>query len=265
MPYDTRIRPSRPSKKFIARKTAGRLLAVLLASCGLILASCNGSSPSDAPDTNDESSAISLLPKNVQDAINGDKSTMTQELKNSLAFMGNEERLAYDLYNALHKQFPSLNVLNNIARNSEYRHIAAVQLLVRKYIYDENDFTNVDLSPLGYKDVGIPDMQPGIYDIKAIQSLYDTLYAKGLNSERDALEVGCMVEVTDVNDLNEKIEMAQNSDAEDIETVFNFLREGSYRHYWAFDQALKGRGITGGCCSLGNINGVNYCHNEYPK
>lgn len=189
---------------------------------------------------------------------------MTQELKNTLSFMGNEERLAYDVYNALYKQYPDLKQLANIASRSEYKHVAAVQLLVRKYIYDENDFSNIDLSPLGYKDVEIAEMQPGIYDIETIQSLYDSLYAKGLNSEQDALEVGCIVEVTDVNDLNEKIELAHENNAPDIEVVFNFLRDGSYNHYWAFDKGLKSKGVTDGCCSLGVIDGVNYCHNEYP-
>jgi len=43
--------------------------------------------------------------------------------------------------------------------------------------------------------------------------------------------------------------------------VFNFLRDGSYKHYWAFDKGLKNMGIDNGCCSLG----TNYCHPEYPQ
>ncbi len=74
-----------------------------------------------------------------------------------------------------------------------------------------------------------------------------------------------MVEVTDVNDLNEYIEMAKNSNAPDVEEAFTFLRNASYNHYWAFDTGLKNLGIGDGCCSLGVINGVDYCHNEYPQ
>ncbi|OPX54204.1 hypothetical protein SAMN02745127_03136 [Oceanospirillum multiglobuliferum] len=235
------------------------ILPSLLILSSLLLISCSGG------DNTSETSNTSLLPKDVQSAIDGEKSTLTQELKNTLSFMGNEERLAYDVYNALYQQFPNINQLKNISTESEYKHISAVQLLVRKYIYDENDFTNLDASPLGYKDTNISVMQAGVYDIKSIQVLYDELYAKGINSEQDALEVGCMVEVTDINDLNEKIEIAKNSSAKDIEAVFNFLREGSYNHYWAFDNGLKNKGIENGCCSLGTIDGVNYCHNEYPK
>jgi len=47
--------------------------------------------------------------------------------------------------------------------------------------------------------------------------------------------------------------------------VFDFLKEGSYKHYWSFDNGLKSIGVADGCCSLGVINGVNYCHNEYPQ
>jgi hypothetical protein len=230
-----------------------------------LLTACSGGSSNNGSDTGTSSSSVSQLPNTVQDAINGEKSTMTSELKNTLSFMGNEERLAYDIYNALYKQFPNLKQLNNIATKAEYKHIEAVQLLVRKYIDNENDFTNIDSSPLGYKDTDISDMKAGIYDIQSIQSLYDALYGKGLNSEKDALEVGCMVEVTDIDDLNKKIEVAQQSKADDIEEVFDFLRKGSYKHYWAFDRTLKKKDITEGCCSLGTIDGVNYCHNEYPQ
>ncbi len=108
-------------------------------------------------------------------------------------------------------------------------------------------------------------MKAGVYDIKAIQDLYDQLYAKGIKSKQDALEVGCIVEVTDVNDLDIRIDTAKNAGAEDIEIVLEYLRDGSYNHYWAFDKGLKNLGITDGCCSLGTIDGVDYCKRDYPK
>ncbi|MDP0563243.1 MAG: DUF2202 domain-containing protein [Candidatus Endonucleobacter sp. (ex Gigantidas childressi)] len=242
-----------------------KLLSILLISGSLFLTPCSGGYNNSNKSNKSNKGNSTLLPGKVQKAIDGEKSTMTQELKNTLSFMGNEERLAYDLYNALYQQFPNIKQLYNIPTKSEYKHITAVQLLVKKYIHDENDFTNIDASPLGYKNTNILDMKAGVYDIQAIQSLYDKLYAKGIVSEKDALEVGCIVEVTDINDLNEKVEIAKNSNAKDIETVFNFLRDGSYKHYWAFDKGLKNKGIGNGCCSLGIIDGVNYCHDEYPK
>ncbi len=242
---------------------ASSIVALLsLVSCG---DSNNSSNDNNNSSANHGNNGNNELPTNVQDAINAPKSTMNQELKNILSFMGNEERLAYDVYNALYQKFPDVKQLYNIPTKSEYKHIQAVQLLVQKYIDSDADFTNVDLPPLNYKNTPIEDMQPGVYDIEAIQNLYNTLYAKGKQSKQDALKVGCIIEVTDINDLNVRIATAQDYNATDIETVLNFLRDGSYSHYWAFDQGLKNLGVSDGCCSLGVIDGVDYCQPNYPK
>ncbi len=227
----------------------------------LVLVSCDDN---DSPKSKDQNRS-GELPAVVQSAIDAPKSTMNQELKDILSFMGNEERLAYDIYNALYKKFPDVKQLYNIPTKSEYKHIQAVQSLVQKYIESDADFSNVDLPHLNYKNTAIEDMEAGVYDIQAIQDLYNTLYAKGVKSKQDALEVGCIVEVTDINDLNVRIATAKDYNATDIETVLNFLRDGSYNHYWAFDKGLKNLGVTDGCCSLGVIDGVDYCQRDYPK
>ena len=230
---------------------------------GVLLAinACGGSdSNNDTPPV-----ASSELPTEVQTAINSDKSSLSQELTNTLAYMGNEERLAYDVYNELYRQYGTKQ-FTNIATGSEYKHITAVQDLVKKYLLDDKvNFTNVDAPSLGYMNTAIEDMKAGTYDISKIQALYDALISQGSASEIDALKVGCIIEVVDVNDLNHDISLAENEKATDIVTVFNFLRDGSYNHYWSFDKGLKNKGLTEGCCSLGTIDGVNYCHPEYPQ
>jgi hypothetical protein len=195
-------------------------------------------------------------------------SNLTLELKDALAHMGNEERLAYDVYENLFKYHRDngeyIIQLINIAQNSEINHIASVQALVQRYnltpadtdvidstITEENNMSN---------QIAFEDMPSGVYDIPAIQDLYDTLYAKGIESKQDALEVGCMVEVRDVNDLDNYIALAQESNASDVEAVFTNLRAGSYNHYWSFDKGLKNMGIADGCCSIGD----EWCHPEYP-
>jgi hypothetical protein len=203
--------------------------------------------------------ASSQLPSSVQDAIDGSISNLTQELKDTLSYMGNEERLAYDVYNKLYEKWGTKQ-FTNIATKSEYKHITAVQQLVQKYNLNDSDFSNVDLNPLGYKKTSIESMKAGTYDISKIQKLYNDLVAQGLESETEALKVGCTIEVVDVTDLDEYITMAENSNANDIVEVFNFLRNGSYNHYWAFDKGLKNKGISDGCCSLG----ADYCK-DYPK
>jgi hypothetical protein len=203
----------------------------------------------------------SEIPTEVEIAIDAPVSKLSQELTDTLAYMGNEERLAYDVYNALYEQYGT-EQFTKIATNGEYQHITAVQELIQKYkLSDDVNFTNIDLPALGYVNTNIEDMEAGTYDIAAIQKLYDDLVAQGSTSEIDALKVGCIIEVVDVNDLNRDIVLAESEGATDIVTVFNFLRDGSYNHYWSFDKGLKNQGIADGCCSLG----TDYCHPEYPN
>lgn len=208
--------------------------------------------------------ASAAIPQPVLDAIDTEKSVVNQELLNTLSYMGNEERLAYDVYNYLYTLYPEVKQLDNIASKAEIVHIQTVQKLVQKYISEYSQFTNTE-NELGYKDSAVEDMTAGSYDIRAIQDLYDVLVAKGAASAKDSLEVGCLVEVTDIDDLDKYIILAQESNATDIELAFNFLRDGSYSHYWAFDSGLKSMGVEAGCCSLGTLNDVNYCHPEYPQ
>lgn len=178
--------------------------------------------------------------------------SLTQPLKDSLAYMGNEERLAHDIYLNLydyHQQTNNISIkqLYNIATNAESQHIAIVQSLVKRYNLNASDLTDVNATVVNENNMSATSMPRGVYDIQKIQDLYNSLYALGKNSQQDALKVGCMVEVTDITDLDEYITQAQESNAADVEAAFNVLRDGSYRHYWAFDRALKNIGITNGC------------------
>jgi len=223
-----------------------------------------GTSPSGTPEgvASDEM-LVSELPADVQTALDGPVSKLSQELANTLAYMGNEERLAYDVYNALYIKY-STKQFTNVATNGEYKHITAVQQLVQKYkLSDDVNFTNV-VDPLGYINTPIEAMDAGTYDVPAIQELYSYLMDLA-TTEIEALKVGCIIEVVDVNDLNRDIVLAESENATDIVTVFNFLRNGSYNHYWAFDKGLKNKGVADGCCSLGIVGEVNYCHPEYPQ
>jgi hypothetical protein len=196
-------------------------------------------------------------------------STLTPELEEPMAHMGNEERLAYDVYYNLYNYHTDKGTVifqvYYISQNSERTHVGIVQSLVQKYDLGADDIPVVDSSITDAYNmsngISFEEMPSGIYDIPAIQSLYDSLYAKGITSQRDALEVGCMVEVVDINDLDEYIEMAKNADAQDVIDAFTVLREGSYSHYWAFNKGLVNIGVTDGCCSLG----AEWCHTEYPQ
>ncbi len=182
---------------------------------------------------------------------------LSDEQKYTLAYMWNEEKLAKDIYLALNDVHPS-QTLYNIATRAEVQHQASVEALVQAY---DINITNLDDYTRNYSESELRAFLPGEFGIAKIQDLYDLLYAKGVQSAQDALEVGCMVEVTDINDLDEDIAVAQGID--DIVTVFTNLRQGSYNHYWAFDRALKNMGVADGCCVLG----AEYCKSaeEYPS
>ncbi len=182
---------------------------------------------------------------------------LSNEQKYTLAYMWNEEKLAKDIYLALNEIFPS-STLYNIATRSETSHQASVEALVAKY--DLNILNTEDYSG-GYSAEALLPYSSGLYSIPELASLYETLYAKGSTSLQDALEVGCMVEVTDINDLEEDIITA--GDAADLVAVFQNLQSGSYSHYWSFDSALKAMGVSEGCCVLG----TDFCKSgdEYPQ
>jgi len=205
--------------------------------------------------TQEEIPQVELSPtQNIINAI--EASVLSLEQKATLAYMWDEERLAQDIYLALNTLTPS-QTLYNIATKAESQHISSVQALIEKY--DLNIFNTTDYSG-GYSVDVLNTYTSGVYSTPEIASLYSELYTKGEHSLQDALEVGCMVEVTDINDLNRDIELVQN--VEDISLVFEGLRSGSYNHYWAFDKALKAQGVSEGCCILGE----EYCKtsDEYP-
>jgi len=121
------------------------------------------------------------------------------------------------------------------------------------------NFTNLENYEVNYSADELSAMPTGVFAVPEIQELYDVLYDKGLVSGQASLEVGCMVEVVDIDDLDKFIETA--GDNQYLIDAFIFLRDGSYRHYWAFDKGLKNIGVADGCCSLGE----EYCHPEYPQ
>ncbi|WP_201353449.1 ferritin-like domain-containing protein [Hydrogenimonas urashimensis] len=181
---------------------------------------------------------------------------LTDAQKYSLAYMWNEEKLAKDIYLALNESLPH-TTLYNIATRSETQHEAAVEGLVQQY---DINITNLKDYQVSYSEAELRALPAGKFAVPEIQNLYDKLYLKGMQSLESALQVGCMVEVTDVEDLDRYITTAGGN--MDLVTVFTNLRSGSYNHYWAFDRALKAIGVANGCCSLGD----KYCKTpeEYP-
>lgn len=223
-----------------------------LSCCSVIflLSACDSgsSSSSNSSGTNQQSNQSSQY----EQYIEASKSTLTTDVKEALNYMGDEERLAYDLYLKLYET-SGTNQFYNIATKSEIEHITAVQQMLVKYDINDTELYNHN----------VEDLEAGAYANEHINQLYDELYTKGVKTKQDALEVGCIVEVVDVDDLDLYITNAIDSNASDVQGVFEYLRAGSYNHYWAFDTGLKNLGVSEGCCSLGET----YCktQEEYPS
>jgi len=163
---------------------------------------------------------------------------LTQKEKEALIYMYQEEKLAKDVYYELAQMYPNVRVFN--IYRSETIHQNSVANVLRHY--------NIPLPVL-------PN-EIGKFKNPELQELYNELINKGKKSLKDALEVGIMVEVTDVEDLDKYLKEATSPD---VIALFKFLRAGSYNHYNAFNNTL--RAITGeGACEL---MGSRWCKN-YP-
>jgi hypothetical protein len=142
---------------------------------------------------------------------------VNESQKNTASYMLEEEKLAHDLYSAFYDKWGT-KIFSNISK-SETKHQQAVSRL---------------LSSLGV-NVTVSDKQ-GVFTNSDLQALYNKLYAKGMTSQKDALEVGKIVEETDIADLKDAISKS-TTDAE--KNTYNRLLKGSNNHLKAFNKQLN--------------------------
>ncbi len=137
---------------------------------------------------------------------------LTQQEKDMLIQMREEEKLARDVYDYLYNQ-TGLMIFDNIS-SSEQMHMDLVLGLLQKY--------------------NLPDPAsdiPGEFSNPELQSLYDQLITNGSVSEIEALKVGATIEDLDIYDLEEFSKLTTN---DDILEVFDNLTCGSRNHMRAF-------------------------------
>jgi hypothetical protein len=142
----------------------------------------------------------------------GDVGILTSAEEAGLLFMREEEKLARDVYLVLFDKW-GLRVFKNIA-SSEQRHMDAVLYLLGTYGLDD------------------PALDSGLFQNTDLQDLYDDLVAKGTKSLADAIEVGVIIEETDIDDIEDLI---GQTDKKDIVQVYTNLLDGSYSHLEAFE------------------------------
>jgi hypothetical protein len=140
----------------------------------------------------------------------------TQEITD-MKYMLEEEKVARDVYEFLDTKW-HMRVFNNI-KQSEQRHMDMVENLLNanKVTYKLHD-------------------EQGMFYNEDLQTIYNNLIEKGKKSKQDALEVGKMIEVIDIEDLEKAI---KNTSKTDISDVYSQLIFASNNHLRAFNRNLS--------------------------
>lgn len=146
----------------------------------------------------------------------GGNSALTTEEEEGLLLMREEEKLARDVYVVLFKTW-GMSIFENIAA-SEQRHMDAVLYIMGKY---------------GIED---PILGFGEFDDDHLQELYNELVLKGEISVEDALQVGVIIELTDIEDIETLLEQTVKKD---ITRMYSNLLRGSYNHLAAFKRQME--------------------------
>lgn len=136
----------------------------------------------------------------------------------TLLFMLEEEKLAGDIYEAFYDMY-GLKIFDNIAQ-SEDNHFDALLAQAEALGLDVDEFVFEDA---------------GTFVDPELQDMYDTLLAEGSLSLTDALEVGVLIEETDIIDISDAIEGVEGTVLAD---VYQNLLDGSLNHLDAFESVL---------------------------
>jgi hypothetical protein len=143
---------------------------------------------------------------------------ISDEERDDLMMMREEEKVARDVYLRLYDRW-GLPPFANIS-GSEQVHMDGMLALLEHY--------------------GLPDpaegMDVGQFRNPAMQALYDRLTQQGLKSERDAVQVGLLIEELDIADLRAA---TSRTDKPEILAVYANLERGSRNHLRAFHRWMQ--------------------------
>ena len=146
---------------------------------------------------------------------------LSEEEKQGLLSMRQEEKLARDVYLALYDQW-QIRTYRNI-RNAEQRHMEAIGRAIERYDLDDP----------------ITDDTPGVFADPRFTALYDELITKGSVSLLEGLKVGALIEEMDIADLRDELETTNHPD---LQRVYENLQRGSRNHLRAFAAQIKNAG-----------------------
>lgn len=206
------------------------LAALLLLTFGgtILLASCSKDDSftrRNTLDVNQEHGYTNInLENNQYNLDNLPSEPLSDEERNSILFMREEEKVARDAYIRLFEKW-NQPVFDNIS-NSEQTHMDAMLQLLKKYNIPD---------PVGTNAVGV-------FGNANLQALYDALLPQGETSLIEGLKVGALIEEVDIIDLQNAL--SNFVDNQDIEMVYENLMKGSRNHLRAFVKNLKNQGVT---------------------
>ena len=172
-------------------------------------------------------SGVALLSSSVfaggKNSENDGTTELDDDQKDRLFFIYQEEKVARDVYHYLGDLYPDESTFASI-QLAEQRHMDSAQELCESY--------GIDISM-------IDESIYGEFFVDYLQKLYEKCIRLGEKKLIDALEVGVLIEETDIGTLTDTI------DAIDVETMpadvvntYMTLREGSYNHLESFEARL---------------------------
>lgn len=165
-------------------------------------------------------SGIALLSSSTY--ASSTSTTLTEEQKDRLFFIYQEEKVARDVYIYLGELYPDESTFASI-QLSEQRHMDAAQKLCVNY--------GIDVSMIDESESAC-----GQFEVDYLQHLYDECITLGSDELVEALKVGKLIEETDIGTLTESIEAMDMPD--DIIRTYEILREGSYNHLDSYNASI---------------------------
>jgi hypothetical protein len=151
--------------------------------------------------------------------------SLSQQEKNAILYMREEEKLARDVYEFLYTKW-AVNPFGNI-RLSEQTHMDRMKALITTYKLSDPVENNKD--------------KPGVFTNALLQNYYHQLTAAGSQSLTAALKAGAKIEELDISDLQERMKQTQRPD---IIATYNYLKMASENHLRAFVRRLRMQGVN---------------------
>jgi len=152
---------------------------------------------------------------------------LSEEQKEELLFMREEEKLARDVYLSFSEQYGHRTFFR--IANSEQAHMNSMLQFITAYGLED---------PVG-------DNGRRVFTDSTLKVMYDDLIEMGSVGLEEALAVGALIEETDINDLDEAIADAPTGSS--ILATYERLRSASYKHLRAFVSSLDFLGVDYEC------------------